>query len=193
MKRNSILAAALMFAMSTAASFAQGTTWTIDPAHTQASFQVRHLSVSNVRGSISNVTGTVVWDSQDSSKDSVVAQLDVTTVNTSNDARDKAIKSAEFFNVAKYPTMTFKSTSVQRTGASYKVVGDLTLAGVTKEVVLNVDGPASPQKGMRGGRVTGLSASTHIKRTDFNIGNKYPDAMLSDDITIEIDLEMGQK
>lgn len=173
--------------------FAQHTTWAIDPAHTQATFQARHLSVTNVRGSISNVTGTVTWDPNDPSRDSVVATLDVNTVNTANDYRDKTIKGEDFFNVSRFPKITFKSTSVQRSGSRYKVLGDLTIAGVTKPVTLDVDGPATPQKGMEGNTVSGLSATTSIKRTDFNFGAKYPNSILSDEIKITIDVEMSQK
>ena len=174
-------------------AFAQNSTWTIDPVHTQATFQARHLSVANVRGAISNVTGTVTWDPSNPSRDSVVATLDVNTINTASDYRDKTIKGEDFFNVAKYPKMTFKSTSVQKSGNGYQVLGDLTLAGVTKQVTLNVDGPSAPQKGMQGETVSGLSATTSIKRADFNFGSKYPDGVLSDEIKITIDLEMDQK
>jgi polyisoprenoid-binding protein YceI len=184
---------AVFGAMMTAPAFAQSNTWTIDPVHTQATFQARHLSVTNVRGAISNVTGTVVWDPSNPSKDSVVATLDMNTVNTANDYRDKTIKGEDFFNVTKFQTMTFKSTSVQKAGNGYKVFGDLTIAGVTKPVTLDVDGPAAPQKGMQGGIVSGLSATTSIKRSDFNFGAKYPNAMLSDEIKIAIDVEMAQK
>jgi polyisoprenoid-binding protein YceI len=193
MKKTFMAHATLWFVASALAAQAQTATWTIDPAHTQATFQVRHLSVSNVRGTISNVTGLVVWNPNDPRRCSVTAQLDVNSINTANDARDKVIKGADFFNVAQHPTMTFKSTSVQKAGSGYKVYGDLTLAGVTKQTVLDVDGPAPPQKGTRGGIVSGLSASTQIQRTDFNFGTKFPNGMLSNEIKITIDLEMGQK
>jgi polyisoprenoid-binding protein YceI len=185
------LAAGVLVAGSTAA-FAQSSTWTIDKNHTQVDFQIRHLSVSNVRGSISNVTGTVVWEEKNLAKSSVNAVIDTTTVNTNNDARDKHLKSAEFFNVEKFPTMTFKSTSVTRASGKLQVVGDLTLAGVTKPVTLDVDGPTPPVKGMRGGLVTGFSASGTLKRSDFNFGSKYGEPILGDEVKFTIDLEADQ-
>ena len=174
-------------------AFAQGTTWTIDPVHTQATFQVKHLSMSNIRGGLSNITGSVVWDPKDITKDSVNATLDAKTINTGSDYRDKYLKGEDFFNTDKYPTLTFRSTSVKKAGAGFKVTGDLTLAGVTRSVVLDVEGPAAPQKGPEGGLVSALSATTTIKRADFNFGSKYPNAMVSDEVKITIDLEMGQK
>jgi polyisoprenoid-binding protein YceI len=179
--------------LSPALACAQAGTWTIDPNHSQAGFTIRHLGVSNVHGSISKVTGTVVWDEKDVSKDSVVADLDTTTVDTTNSARDTHLKSADFFNVAQFPTLHFQSTRVRREGNAIKVEGNLTLAGVTKPVVLDVDGPVAPQKGMRGGLVSGFSATTTIKRADFNFGPKYASPMLGDEVKIEIDVEIDQK
>ena len=129
---------------------AQTSTWAIDKNHAQVNFAVKHMGVSTVRGSISGLTGTIVWDEKDPSKSSVEATMDTTTVNTNNPTRDTDLKSDKFFNVAKYPTMTFKSTSVKRVDGKLQVVGDLTLAGVTKSVTLDVDGPTAPQKGMGG-------------------------------------------
>ena len=170
----------------------QKTTWTIDPVHTQATFQARHLSITTVRGSISNVAGNVEWVPGDPSRDSVVATLDVKTVNTANDYRDKTLKEEDFFNVSKYPRITFKSTSVKKSGSGYEVFGNLTIAGVTRAVILEADNPAAPQKGMEGEPVTGLSATTTIKRSDFNFGTKYSSSILSDEIKITIDLELHQ-
>ena len=170
----------------------QKTTWTIDPVHTQATFQARHLSITTVRGSISNVVGNVEWVPGDPSRDSVVATLDVKTVNTANDYRDKTLKEEDFFNVSKYPRITFKSTSVKKSGSGYEVFGNLTIAGVTRAVILEADNPAAPQKGMEGEPVTGLSATTTIKRSDFNFGTKYSSSILSDEIKITIDLELHQ-
>ena len=178
---------------STLAASAQNTTWTIDPVHSQADFEVRHMSVSNVRGAITNITGTVIWDPKDPSKNSVNAVLSATTINSGSDYRDKDVKGADFFNVEKYPTLTFKSTSVKASGKGFKVTGDLTMAGVTRSVVLDVTGPSSPQKGMQGGIVTGLEATTTVKRTDFNLGTKYPNAVVSDEVKLTIDVEMDQK
>ena len=115
----------------------------------------------------------MIWDEKDPSKSSVEATIDTNTVTTNNEARDEDLKSPDFFNVEKFPTMTFKSTSVTGTSGKLQVVGDLTLAGVTKSVTLDVDGPTPPQKGMGGKMVTGLSATGTIKRSDFNFGSKF--------------------
>lgn len=150
------------------------------------------MGVSTVRGSIGGVTGTIVWDENDLTKSSVNATIDATTVTTNNGMRDKDLKSANFFNVEKYPTITFKSTGVNRVNGKLQVTGDLTLAGVTKSVTLDVDGPTAPQKGMGGKTVIGLSATGTVKRSDFNFAPKYPAAMLGDEVQITIDVEADQ-
>jgi polyisoprenoid-binding protein YceI len=188
-----ILTAALSALLLTGASaFAQSTSWTIDKNHAQTNFQIRHMGVSTVRGSISGVTGTVVWDQKDPSKSSVEATIDTNTVDTNNSARDTDLKSDKYFNVAKYPTMTFKSTSVTSANGKLQVVGDLTLAGVTKSVTLDVDGPTPPQKGMGGKQVIGLSATGMVKRSDFNFAPKMPSMALGDEVKITIDVEANQ-
>jgi polyisoprenoid-binding protein YceI len=175
------------------AAHAQTSTWTIDPMHSQAGFEIRHMGVSNVRGVISNIKGKVEWDEKDPTKSSVVADLDTTTVNTSVDARDKHLKSPDFFNVEKFPTLHFESTSVTGVPGKLEVHGNLTLAGVTKPVTLTVDGPVPPQKGMQGGLVSGFSATTTIHRSDFNFGPKFSAPILSDDVKITLDLEIDKK
>jgi polyisoprenoid-binding protein YceI len=185
------LVAGVLFAGT--AAFAQSSTWTIDKNHAEVNFQIRHAAVSTVRGSIGGVTGTVIWDPKDLSKASVTATIDTTTVNTNNDARDKHLKSADFFNIEKFPTMTFKSTAVTRVDGKLQVVGDLTLAGVTKPVTLDVDGPTAPVKGMRGGLVTGFSATGTIKRSDFGFGSKFGEPILGDEVKFTIDLEADQQ
>jgi polyisoprenoid-binding protein YceI len=173
---------------------AQSSTWTIDKSHSQANFQIRHLAVSNVRGSISGVTGTIIWDEKDISKSSVTAILDANTVNTSTEARDTHLKGADFFNVEKFPTIPFKSTSVTGTPGKLKIVGDLTLAGVTKSVVLDVDGPSVPVKGPGGKMVTGFSATGLIKRSDFNFATAYAgSAALGDEVKFTLDLEAAKQ
>ena len=187
--RFTALAAGLL--LTATAAFSQST-WTIDKNHSQVNFEIRHAAVSNVRGSISNITGTVVWDEKDPSRSSVNATIDATTVNTNNDARDKHLKSPDFFNVEKYPTLTFKSSSVTRANGKLQVIGDLTLGGQTKSVTLDVDGPTAPVKGMKGGLVTGFSATGMIKRSDFNFGQKYTAPILGDDVKFTLDLEADQ-
>jgi polyisoprenoid-binding protein YceI len=193
MNRRSLLPLTLtLFTVTVAA--AQSSTWTIDKSHSQANFQIRHLAVSNVRGSISGVTGTIIWDEKDISKSSVTAILDANTVNTSTEARDTHLKGADFFNVDKFPTISFKSTSVTGTPGKLKIVGDLTLAGVTKSVVLDVDGPSVPVKGPGGKMVTGFSATGLIKRSDFNFATAYAgSAALGDEVKFTLDLEAAKQ
>lgn len=184
------LSAALL--LTGVSAFAQPSTWTIDKNHAQTNFQIRHMGVSTVRGSISGVTGTIVWDEKDPSKSSVDATIDTTTVSTNNENRDKDLKSDHYFNVEKFPTMTFKSTSVSRANGKLQVVGDLTLAGVTKSVTLDVDGPTAPQAQRNGKMVIGLSATGIVKRSDFNFAPKTPSAVLGDEVQITIDVEAGK-
>jgi polyisoprenoid-binding protein YceI len=150
------------------------------------------LEVSTVRGSISGVTGSVVWDEKNPSNSSVQATINTTTVSTNNEKRDGHLKSPDFFNVEKFPTMTFKSTSVTSANGKLQVIGDLTLTGVTKSVTLAVDGPTPPQKGMGGKLVTGFSATGTLKRSDFNFGSKFGSPTLGDDVQFTIDIEAGK-
>jgi polyisoprenoid-binding protein YceI len=174
-----------------AQSSASTSTWTIDPNHSQVNFAISHMGVSTVRGSISGVNGTIVWDEKNPSNSSVQNTINTTTVTTNNEKRDAHLKSPDFFNVEKFPTMTFKSTAVTSTNGKLQVVGDLTLAGVTKSVTLDVDGPTPPQKGQGGKLVTGFSATGTLKRSDFNFGTKF-NAMLGDDVKFTIDVEAGK-
>jgi polyisoprenoid-binding protein YceI len=190
---NTLLAGALLAGSSLAGTaFAQNTNWTIDKNHAEVNFQITHAAVSTVRGSIGGVTGTVVWDEKNLAKSSVTATIDATTVSTNNEARDKHLKSPDFFNVEKFPTITFKSSSVTRANGKLQVIGDLTLAGVTKSVTLDVDGPTPPVKGMRGGLVMGFSATGLIKRSDFSFGSKFGQPILGDDVKFTIDIEADQ-
>ena len=191
--KSRLIALATSALLVTGIAAAQTSTWTIDPNHSQAGFQIRHLGVSNVHGTISKVTGSVVWDEKNVANDSVVADLDTITVDTTVAARDTHLKSPDFFNVAQYPTLHFQSTKVTGAAGHLKVEGNLTLAGVTKPVVLDVDGPVPPQKGMKGGLVSGFEATTVIKRADFNFGPKFAPPMLGDEVKITIDVEMDKQ
>jgi polyisoprenoid-binding protein YceI len=192
MNRRIFTAALSALLLTGVSAFAQSTSWTIDKNHSQVNFAIKHMGVSTVRGSISGITGTIVWDEKDPSKSSVEATMDTTTVDTNNAARDTDLKSDKFFNVAKYPTMTFKSTSVKRVDGKLQVVGDLTLAGVTKSVTLDVDGPTAPQKGMGGKMVIGLSATGLVKRSDFAFAPKMPAMVIGDEVQFTIDSEANQ-
>jgi polyisoprenoid-binding protein YceI len=191
MKRFLLASAALVLTASFAS--AQTSTWNIDPAHSQSNFEIRHLAVSNVRGSISAISGKVEWDEKNPTNSKVVADLDMNTINTTMDARDKHLKSPDFFNVAQYPKMHFESTKVTGAVGHLMVEGNLTMAGVTKPVVLNVDGPVPPQKNSKGNLISGFSASTTIKRADFNLGPKYAPPALGDEVKITIDVEMDKQ
>jgi polyisoprenoid-binding protein YceI len=191
--KNRILTLAATALLASTAALAQTSTWTIDPAHSQTNFEIRHMGVSNVRGSISKVTGEVKWDEKHPDKSSVVADIDTSTVDTTVDARNAHLKSDAFFNVAQYPKMHFESTKVEGAVGHLKVYGNLTLAGVTKPVVLDVDGPATPQKNQKGGLISGFSASTTIKRADFNFGPKFAPPMIGDEVKITIDVEMDKQ
>ncbi len=170
------------------------TTYKIDPAHSTAHFSVRHMMVTNVRGAFSKVEGTVVIDTDNPAASSVDATIDASTVNTNEAQRDAHLKSGDFLDVEKYPTLAFKSKKIDRDGDDWKVTGDLTLHGVTKEVVLKVDGPTEETKDPYGNIRVGASAATKIKRSDFGLTwNAVLEAggiAVSDDLKIEIDLSL---
>jgi len=145
-------------------------TWKLDPAHSAAEFKVRHMMISNVKGTFSGLTGTLLENPTDSTLSSVEASIDIATLNTGDAQRDGHLKSADFFDVEKYPTMTFKSTQVERKGeAEYRVSGDLTIHGVTKPVTFAVEGPSAPGKDPWGNTRIGLSATIKINRKDFGL------------------------
>jgi polyisoprenoid-binding protein YceI len=187
------LAAIFMLPASAATS-----TWQLDPAHSAAQFSVRHLAISTVRGGFSNVKGTVIFDDKDVSKSSVDVTIDVSTVDTREPNRDKDLKSDKFFDVAQYPTMAFKSTKVeQESPGKLKVTGDLTIRGVTKQVVLDVEGPTAPVKDPWGNQREAVSATTKINRQDYGVKwNATMDnggVVVGDEVSINIDAEMVQK
>jgi polyisoprenoid-binding protein YceI len=191
MNRRLFTAALSALLLTGVSAFAQSTpsTWAIDSNHSQVNFAIKHIEVSTVRGSISGVTGNVIWDEKDPTKSSVEATINTTTVTTNNEKRDGHLKSPDFFNVEKFPTMTFKSTAVTGTPGKLKIVGDLTLTGVTKSVTLDVDGPTPPQKSMGGKMATGFSATGKLKRSDFNFGSKFTEPSLGDEVQFTIDVE----
>jgi polyisoprenoid-binding protein YceI len=181
----------LVIALAMAASaVAQAGTWQIDPNHTAAQFSVRHLGVSTVRGAFTKVTGTVRHDPADPTKDSIDVTIDANSVDTRVEMRDNDLRSARFFDVQKYPTMTFHSKSVKVSGAGkLQITADLTIHGVTKEVVLDVDGPTEAIKDPMGkGQRMGASATTKVNRQDFGV-SALP-GVVGDEITITIDVEM---
>src|SRR5438270_5020172 len=170
--------------------FAETQTWQIDPNHTASQFSVRHLGISTVRGVFEKTTGTVNYDPADPSKTSIDATIDTSSVNTRVQMRDNDLRSPHFLDVQKYPAITFKSTRAESAGTGkLKVTGDLTIHGVTKQVVLDVDSSSQPisdpmGKGMR----MGVNATTTIKRSDF--GLNYLLGPVGDEIQITLDVEM---
>jgi polyisoprenoid-binding protein YceI len=181
----------------TVATAAQGQTWKIDSAHSVAHFKVRHMLVTWTHGTISGIQGTVTGDEKDITKSKVSATLNPATINTNDAKRDEHLKSPDFLNVTKYPTMTFESKSVTGSPGNLKITGALTLNGVTKDVVLDVEGPTAAVKSPFGDSRRGLSAKTKINRKDFNIvWNKAMDGggvVVGDDVEITIDLELTDK
>jgi polyisoprenoid-binding protein YceI len=170
---------------------AQTSTWQIDPAHANAQFSVKHLGISKVQGEFTNVSGTVQLDEKDATKSVVNATIDTTTVFTRNDSRDKDLKD-NFFEITKFPTMTFVSKSFARSAdGALQMTGDLTLHGVTKSVTFTVDGPSEAIKDPWGNQRRGASATATIHRADFGI-TKYP-GMIGDDVTITLDIEFIKK
>jgi polyisoprenoid-binding protein YceI len=171
---------------------AQAGTWQIDPNHSAAQFSVRHLGVSTVRGAFTKVAGTVKYDPADPSQDSLEATIDANSVDTRVEMRDNDLRSARFFDAQKYPTITFRSKQTKAAGpGKLQITGDLTIHGVTKEVVLDVDGPSAPIKDPMGkGQRMGASATTKISRQEFGV-SALP-GTVGDEITITIDTELIQ-
>ena len=193
-----LVATALLAGVAVAPASAQSATWAIDPGHSAAQFTVRHMVVANVRGQFDGPTGTVTFDPADLRTLKVDASFDTKSVNTRNADRDKDLRSDLFFDVAKFPKMTFKSTRAEPGAAGHvKLVGDLTIKGVTKEVTLEVEGPTPEIKDIWGERRLGATATTTVDRRQFGlVYNRMLEgggAVVGDTITVTIDLEMTRK
>jgi polyisoprenoid-binding protein YceI len=189
------LAAVLTLALGAGSLRAQTSDWKIDGAHSEADFAIKHMAISTVHGSFRGVSGVIHFDPTNVAKSGVDATIDVTTVDTGVAARDTHLKSPDFFDAAKFPTMTFKSTKVAKAGDGYAVTGDLTLHGVTKSVVLSLETPGKEQVDPKGSK-RGFTATTTINRKDFGLlwagKTGTGDAVLSDDIKIELDIEAAK-
>ena len=177
---------------------ATAATWDLDPAHTSVQFSVRHLMVSNVRGEFGKVSGTVQADDADPSRSKIEAEIDAASVDTRIEKRDNHLRSADFLDVAKYPKITFVSTKIEPAGAGhFKVTGDLTLHGITRPVVLDVQGPTAEIKDPRGNTRAGAEATTRINRKDFGlVWNQALDAggvAVGDEVAITIDVEATKR
>lgn len=167
--------------------------WAIDPSHSAANFSVRHMMVTTVRGQLGSVSGTVEYDGKDARTVKADVKIDVNGINTQNAKRDGHLRSDDFFDVANHPFITFKSKRVEPgTAGSFKLIGDLTIRGNTKEVALDVEGPTPAIKGMGGIRV-GATATTRINRLEYGLKwNSMVEAgpVVSDEVAITIDLEV---
>jgi polyisoprenoid-binding protein YceI len=171
----------------------QTSTWVPDKAHSEVTFSVLHMTLSNVRGRFGNIGGTIVLNEADMTKSTVNVTIDVTTVDTGVSQRDADLKSDHFFDVEKFPTATFVSKTVAKSGDGLTVSGDLTVHGVSKPVVLRVEGPTGPVNGMDHKPHSGFSATTTIHRQDFLIGTNYPAAVVGNEVRLDIDLDLAKQ
>ena len=174
---------------------AQPVNWRIDPLHSSAQFSVRHMMISTVRGQFGGVRGTIVYDPKNPAAATVEATIDCSTVNTGEAKRDADLKTAEFFDVKKYPVMTFKSKRVEVAGAGkLRVTGDLTINAITKQVVLDLEGPTPAIKDTQGRMKIGVSGETHISRKEFGIlYNPILESggvTVSDEVKIVLEIEL---
>jgi polyisoprenoid-binding protein YceI len=170
--------------------------WRIDGNHSAANFSVKHMMVSTVRGQLGRITGTLEYDGKDVRTIKADVSIDVNGINTQNEGRDKDLRSDNFFDVANNPNLTFKSKRVDSVAdGKFKLVGDLTIRGTTKEVVLDVDGPSPIVKNQRGGLITGASATTTINRLEYGLKyNRMIEAgpVVGNEVVITIDIEVNR-
>lgn len=170
------------------------TTWNIDSVHSTAQFKVKHMMISNVKGEFTAVTGKLELNGEDITKSKVEASIDASTINTREVQRDAHLKSADFFDVEKFPVLTFQSTAVSKEGrVELAVEGDLSIHGVTRKVVFDVEGLSAPTKDPWGGTRIGLSATTKINRKDFgltwNAALEAGGIVVGEEVTITLDVE----
>ncbi len=189
------LCSVIAVAAITLPAIAGASTWQIDPAHTSAQFAVRHMMVSTVRGTLGPVAGTLTLDDADVTKSSIAATLDVSGIDTREPKRDAHLKSPDFFDAATYPTIKFTSKRITKVGeAKFQIAGDLTIHGVTKEVVLDVEGLPTPFKDPMGNVRMGGAATTKLNRKDFGLTwNKALDGgglLVGDEVLVTIDIEL---
>lgn len=180
-----------------ASTAAHTTPWQIDPAHSAAHFSVRHLMVSTVRGQFRRVTGTVALDEIDLTRSRIEVEIDAASVSTSDDKRDTHLRSSDFFDVEKFPTLSFRSTRIEKAGEGFTVVGDLTLHGVTRPVTLAVEALSAPMKNPYGSLVRGVSATGKLNRKDWGLGwnavLETGGVLVGDEVKLQIDAELVAK
>ncbi|MGA3210988.1 MAG: YceI family protein [Terriglobales bacterium] len=170
------------------------TTWNLDPAHSVAEFKVKHMMISNVKGQFTRLLGAMVLDESDISKSRVEASIEAASIHTRDEQRDAHLKSADFFDVENFPTLTFRSARITRTAdGELSVTGDLTIHGVTRNVMFAVEGPTAPGRDPWGNTRIGLSATTRITRKDFgltwNAALETGGILVGDEVTITLDVE----
>ena len=194
------LATALVIAGSLSTSLtvrAQHVVYAIDPQHSQVDFGIKHMGISTVHGRFAIKDGSVDLDPANVTQSAVMATIDVTSVDTGEAQRDTHLRSPDFFDTAKFPTATFKSTKVTKTADGFDVIGDLSLHGVTKPVTLHMEAPSKAQIAMDKKEHRGFTATTTIHRQDFGLNwngtLKSGDSMLGDDVKMEFDIEATQK
>ncbi len=173
------------------------TTYNIDSAHSSANFSIKHMMIAKVNGGFEKMSGTFVYDAKDPSKTSVDVTIDASSINTREAQRDTHLKSADFFDVEKFPTLTFKSTRTEASGDDLKITGDLTIHGVTQKVVLNVEHPSEEMKDPWGNVKIGSAATTKIKRKDFgltwNAALEAGGLLVGDDVNISLDVQFAKQ
>jgi len=183
-----------MSTLATPEVIAAATTWKIDPVHSVAEFKVKHLMIANVKGQFTGVSGALSLDDSDLTLSRVEATIDAASINTREPQRDTHLKSADFFDVEKYPTLSFKSTHVSRNAdGELQVAGDLNIHGVTRNVTFEVEGPTPPQKDPWGNTRVGLSATTKINRKDFGLTwspvLETGGLMVGEEVTLTLEVE----
>jgi polyisoprenoid-binding protein YceI len=185
---------AVLLAISAAA---QTSTWNIDPSHSSAQFTVRHLAISNVSGAFTKMSGSVSLNDKDITQSQVNATIDASSIDTRQPDRDKDLRSPNFLDVEKYPTLEFKSKRIVKSGDKLQLVGDLTLHGTTREVTLDIDGPTPELADPWGNLRRGFSATTTINRKDYGVvwNNtlKTGEAVVGDNVKIQLDVELVKK
>ena len=185
MLRKLLLSLTLLLTISAAAAT---DTWKIDPAHSAAQFSVKHLGIATVRGAFTKMSGTVQYDPANLKAAAVDATIEAASVDTRVEFRDRDLRGPKFFDVEKFPTLTFKSKRIEVANGKARLIGDLTMHGVTREVALDLDGPTTPMKGPGGQERIGVSATTTINRSDFGISGAQ--AIVGEPVSITLDLEL---
>lgn len=167
--------------------------WHSDPAHSAVAFTITHLGISDVMGTFNDFTATIHSEKADFSDAIVEATINVASVNTRVEARDKHLKSVDFFEADKYPTITFKSTAIKKVGNNkYKLTGNLKMKGITKPVTLDLTYRGTAENPSAKKTMAGFKLSGMVKRTDFGIGSSFPTALLSDEVALSINTEVAQ-